>query len=185
MAPRDGDDYDKPKKSWSEIDKARDGRRTGGSSSGTSSDRDRAKFESSTNYSRYKSAADKFFSGESTPDPLKEKLDPTGSTAARQAALRKLKDADDFRAFATVAKEYVAAHGLPEDVYLLDRLLGHPDEALVTTVLAELTRRAEAGELKPPKSLPERLKSLELGSDNPELQDGAKALAKKIRDLPR
>jgi hypothetical protein len=182
MSRYNDDGYDdRPKKSWREIDQARDGKRTRSSTPPA----ERAKLEKSGGYSRYKSAADQFFSGNLVPDALREKLDPTGEAKARQDALQKLKEADDFRAFAQVSKEYVDKYGLPEDPYLLDRLLAHPNEGIVIKTIERLTEQMKAGELKPPKSLGERLKSLELGSDNPEIQDSAKALWVLVKNAPR
>jgi hypothetical protein len=180
MPPRD-DDYDRPKKSWSEIDKARDGRRSSGRSSSGSGDADRARMERSPMYSRYKSAADQFFSGNLVPDGLGEKLDPNGEGKAQLDALKKLRDADDFKVFAQLSSEFVETYGLPEDPYLLDRLLGHPKDTLVLKTLERLTEMLSAGTLKVPKALGQRLKSLEIGSDNPEIQDNAKALIKELR----
>ena len=179
--PHDDGYDDRPKKSWSEIDKARDGRR---SSSGPRP-AEREKTDRSGGYSRYKSAADAFFSGNLLPDGLKEKVDPTGEGKARQDLLKKVRDAEDFKTFAQLSKEYIDKYELPEDPYLLDRLLGHPNDEIVLRTLARLTALLAAAELKAPKSLPERLKSLELGSDNPEVQDLAKALAKSLKNAPR
>lgn len=180
--PHDDGYDDRPKKSWREIDKARDGKR---SSSSDSPPGERAKLERSTGYSRYKSAADQFFSGNLLPDALREKVDPTGEGKARQDLLRKVKDAEDFRAFAQVSKEYVDKYGLPEDPYLLDRLLSHPNEGIVLKTLERFGELLRAGEMKPPKSLSERLKSLELGSDSGEIQDAAKALGQVVRNAGR
>jgi hypothetical protein len=179
--PHDDGYDDRPKKSWRDIDKARDGKR---SSSGTPPS-ERARLEKSAGYSRYKSAADAFFSGNLLPDALREKVDPSGEGKARQDLLKKVKDAEEFKQFALLSKEYVDKYGLPEDPYLLDRLLGHPNEGLVLKTLERLQEMLTAGELKPPKSLGERLKSLELGSDSAEVQDAAKALAKNLKNAPR
>lgn len=177
MARRDDDEYqEKRNRSWSEIDKRRDGGRTSGSTPAA-----RERLEKGAQYSRYKSAADKFFSGELMPESLAEKLDPTGEGKARREALKKLNDCEDFKAFAQQAKAYVDAWGMPEDPYLLDRLLGHPDDALVLRTLAEMNRLLDEGTFKAPKSLPQRLKSIELGSDDDEVQDAAKALAARLR----
>lgn len=177
--PRGNDDgsSDKPKRSWSEIDKARDGKRSGAARV----DKDQARFEQSKQYSRYKSAADKFFSGDSLPDALADRVDPTGEGRARKDALAKVRNAEEFRVFATLAEEYAEKYGLPDDPYVLDRLLGHPKEALVLKALEEIGRLLDGGEFKVPKALPQRLKSLELGSDSPDLQDAAKALAVRLR----
>jgi hypothetical protein len=181
--PRDNDGYDdRPKRSWAEIDKARSGGRSRSSSGATSgADRDRAKYEQSTSYSRYKTAADAFFSGETVPEGLAPTLDPKGESKAMKEALQKLRNIEDFRAFATAAKEHVDLHGVPDDPYLLDRMLGHPNDGIVLAALARITALLADGTFKAPKSLPERLKSLEIGSDTPEIQDGAKALGKTLR----
>lgn len=181
--PRNDDGYDdRPKRSWAEIDKARDGKRSRSSSPPA----ERSKLEQSGQYSRYKSAADQFFSGNLMPDALKEKLDPNGDAAARQALLKKVKDSEDVKSFAESSKEYVDKYGLPEeDPYLLDRLLSHPNDGIVVKTLEKLTELFKAGTLKVPKSLPQRLKSLELGSDDPDVQDNAKALALLLKNAPR
>lgn len=177
MARRDDDGYDdRPKRSWSEIDKRRDGAR-----SSTSQPAAREKLQKSPQYSRYKSAADKFFSGDLMPEAIAERIDPTGQGKARREALKKVNDADDFKTFATLAKEYVNDWGMPEDPYLLDRLLGHPNDGLVLKTLEEIHRRLDEGSFKAPKTLSQRLKSIELGSDEPDVQDAAKALAVRLR----
>lgn len=177
MARRDDDGYsEKPKRSWSEIDKRRDGSRSGAAPSGA-----RDKLQKSAQYSRYKSAADKFFSGDLLPDSIAERIDPTGQGKARREALKKVNDADDFKTFATLAGEYVDAWGMPDDPYLLDRLLGHPNDDLVLKTLGEINRRLDEDSFKAPKTLAQRLKSLELGSDEEEIQDAAKALSTRLR----
>lgn len=177
MAGRD-DDWDKPKKSWSEIDKMRDGKR-----SGSAPPADRARLERSGTYSRYKSAADSFFSGELMPESLKEKLDPTGEAGARMDALRKLKTADDTADFNRLASEYLDKYETPEDPYLLDRMLAHPETPVVLQSLEKLIQLADDGELVPPKSLAQRLRSLELTADDYDVQDEAKRLARKLKSL--
>lgn len=175
MSKRGDDGYDdRPKLSWSEIDKRRDGSRRSGS---RQTERPAAKGE----YNRYKSAADKFFSGELLPESMSERLDPTGEGRARREALKKLDATDDFKTFAALAKDYVATYGMPEDPYLLDRLLGHPQDSLVLQTLAEINRRLDVGDFKAPKTLPARLQSLELGSDDDEVQEVARALRQRLR----
>jgi hypothetical protein len=174
---RDNDGYDdKRRRSWSEVDKMRDGKRSRPS---PGAPRERIN-EKSAGYGRLKSAADAFFSGALMPESLGEKLDPTGEGRARKQALQKLSAIDDFGAFNDAAKAYVDQHGLFDDPYLLDRLLGHTSDALVLKTLAHLGGLVDAGGFKVPKSLPERLKSLEIGSDEPEVQDAAKALRQKL-----
>ena len=63
-----------------------------------------------------------------------------------------------------------------EQLDLLETLASQCAQAL-----ARITALVADGTFKPPKSLPQRLKSLEIGSDNPEIQDNAKALGKTLR----
>lgn len=180
MARRDDDGTDRPKKSWSEIDKARDGKR-GGGAGGAKPDRDQQRFERSHQYAKYKAAADKFFSGDVIPEPLADRVDPTGENRQRVDALKKLKVEDDFKRFCDLAKDFIEKHGMPEDGYVLDRLLTHPSAAMVKKSLEQLTKLISSGELVPPKSLAERLRSLELTADDPDVQDGAAALGKLMK----
>jgi hypothetical protein len=72
---------------------------------------------------------------------------------------------------------------LPEDPYFLDSLLDHPRERVVDQALSRLEAMQEAGTLKSklPKSLDQRLKSLELTSLDPELQQRARVLRDQLR----
>src|SRR5687768_707422 len=103
--PRD-DGGDRPKKSWSEIDKMRDksshrrDERPGGS---------QKRLESSQAYRSYKSQLDKIFDGGGLPDALKSKLEETGVGA--EAKVRKEKAAAIKEATAPKAiREAVAAY---------------------------------------------------------------------------
>ena len=179
MARDDGYD-DRPKLSFSERDKRRGKGRT---QSGGDSPGQRAKLESSASYGRFKSAAEAFFSGASMPDTLADKVDPGGAGRARRDALAKLKTAEDPKLFSTLASAYVAEHGPIDDPYLLERLLSVPDEALVLAAIERIGQLVDAGEFKPPKALPQRLKSLELGSDSDDVQDAARALGARLKAL--
>ena len=73
---------------------------------------------------------------------------------------------------------------LPEDPYFLDSLLDHPRDRIVDKALTQLERLCGEGRLKDgklPKSLDQRLKSVEMTSMDSELQARAKALREKIR----
>ncbi|HUB05601.1 MAG TPA: hypothetical protein VMB50_01295, partial [Myxococcales bacterium] len=92
------------------------------------------------------------------------------------------REAEDPKAFAEAVDALLEKYELPDDPYLLDRILDHPKAQVVQRVLDHLLALAEAGKLqKPPKSLGQRLQSLELTSDDPDVQEKAQALAKKLR----
>ena len=176
---REGDD-DRPKLSWSERDKRREKGRTRSAGEPPAG---RAKLESSAAYGRYKSAAEAFFSGSAMPDSLADKVDPDGTGRARREALARVKAADDAKAFTTQVAAYWSAHGPLDDPYLLERMLSLADDALVEAALAQIALLVEAGGFKAPKSLPMRLQSLELGSDNDDVQQAARALIARLKAL--
>src|SRR6185436_451776 len=73
---------------------------------------------------------------------------------------------------------------LPDDAYFLDSLLDHPRERIVDKALGRLETLQEEGKLvgqKIPRSLEQRLRSIEMTSTDPDTQARAKALREKIR----
>ncbi|MHB8417560.1 MAG: hypothetical protein ACYDCL_05765 [Myxococcales bacterium] len=176
--PRSNDGGDRPRRSWRDIDKTRDK----SSHTRTSSDRDRERFERTTAYSRYKQNLEKVFSGGELSDAMRERLDPGGQGKARDAALKKAREAESPKAFAEAVDALLDKYALPDDPYLLDRILDHPKAQVVKLALEQLEALASDGKLqKPPASLRQRLASLELTSDDPAVQEQAQALAKKLR----
>ena len=175
--PRLNDDADKPRRSWREIDKGRDK----GGRTRTSTDCDRDRFEKSTAYTRYKQNLDKVFSGGELSESMRDRLDPTGAGKARDALLKKVREAEDSKGFAEAIDALLAQGDFPDDPYLLDRALEHPKSPVVLKALAHLGALAADGKLpKPPASLKQRLASLELTHDDPEVQEHAQELAKKL-----
>ena len=86
------------------------------------------------------------------------------------------------RVFAAAVDELIARFEMPDDLYLLDRMLDHPRVEVVLKAMAHLNALADQGKLeKPPKSLPLRLASLELNAEDGEVQDGARALKARLR----
>ena len=183
MASRGGDDGDRPKKSWRDIDRARGGSRH---TSGDKPDYAREKLERSQAYREYKSNLDKFFTGGATaaPEGLKGLLDPTGEKSARAKAIEAIQkaSADDRRKWAELAKAFVEAHELPPDPYLLTEFVGHPSETVAAKAVAKLTELKEADQLKKvPPSLDQQLRSIEMSAEDDDLRDAAKALREKLR----
>ncbi len=174
-------DDEKPKrtKSWREIDKMRD--HSGGSSRRDS--RERERFESSTGYTKYKTNLERLFSGggASLPDHLKAKADPTGAPDQRDEERKKLYAIEDPKAFYAAATEFLKTNDLPDDPRLLDRLLMHPDEEIMEKALARLEKLHQAGTLKVPPALVQRLASVEIDSGDPKIRRRAAELRKAIR----
>jgi hypothetical protein len=177
MAKETDSGDDRPRKSWRERDKGRDRSRH----VSTSSDRERERFEKTTAYTRYKQNLEKVFSGGELSDAMRERLDPKGEGKARDAALKKVREAEDNASFHAALDEFLAHEEFPDDLYLLDRSLDHPKEAVVGRALDRLEALAGEGKLaKPPKSLKQRLASLELTADDPVLQERAQKLRSRL-----
>lgn len=183
MARRDRDEEagitGKRKKSWREIDAQR------GKSKFHSRQDDPAqqRIERSASYERYKLAADSLFTGGELPEELAKTFDPEGKRKAQKEAMLKLREMDR-RTWVQGVVEYLEKYPeLPEDAFFLDSLLDHPRERIVGQALGKLEGMEGEGKLKgkAPKSLDERLKSIELTSTDPELQERAKALRTKLR----
>ena len=115
------------------------------------------------------------------PEHVQQKLDPSGEQARRDEERKKLYAIEDPRAFNAAATDYLKQHELPDDPRLLDRLLGHPDEAIVDKALARLEELHAAGGLKVPPALATRLASVEIETGDKSLRERAKALRNKIR----
>ena len=142
--------------------------------------RDRDSFERSTGYTKYKTNLERLFSGGA---PLPEHLRGKGGEGTEEGdeERKKLFAIEDPRAFNAAATEYLKQHELPDDARLLDRLLGHPDEAIVEKALSQLEALHAAGTLKAPPALATRLSSVEIETGDKSLRERAKALRNKIR----
>ena len=169
------DDRPRQKKSWREIDKMRD--HSGGSTRRDS--RERESFERSTGYTKYKTNLERLFSGGAPlPEHLRGKLE---GDDARDDERKKLFAIEDSKAFHAAASEYLKKNEVPDDPRLLDRLLGHPDEEVVEKSLGRLEAMHQAGTLKAPPALRDRLASVEIETGDPKLRKRAAELRKALR----
>ena len=182
MAKRDLDD-DRPKRSWREIDRLRT---KGGSRQRVQEERAQERIERSPMYEQYKAKVAKMLGGEELPDMVREKLDPTGALKARDDLLKKIKKVatEDRKQWAELVGEYLGKFEMPEDAYLLVDWLDHPKDRVVEKSLDALEGLAAAGALagpKCPKSIDQRLRSLEMMGTDPDVQAKAKALRERLR----
>ena len=178
MAKRDIDD-DRPKRSWRDIDK-------GGTRQKMQEERAQQRMERSPMYEQYKAKVSKLLSGQDLPDMVREKLDPTGEGKARDDLLKKIKQVatEDRKLWAELVVEFVEKFEIPEDAYLLVDFLDHPKDRVVEKSLDVLTNLAGTGALaasKCPKSIDQRLRSLEMMGSDPDVQAKAKALRERLR----
>lgn len=184
MAPkRDDDDSSgftgKRKKSFRELDAQR------GKSKYHSrqDDPNQQRIERSASYEKYKKAADALFSGGALPQGLEATFDPEGKRKEQKAALTKVGEAPDRKAWAERAVEYLEKYDYPDDAFFLDSLLDHPKDRVVDKALARLELLESDGRLvkgKAPRSLEQRLKTQEMTSMDSDVQARAKALRQKL-----
>ncbi len=182
MAKRDIDD-DRPKRSWREIDKGRD---RGGNARQRQEARSQERLERSPMYEQYKAKVAKMLGGQDVPDAVREKLDPKGELKARDELLKKIKKVatEDRKLWAELVTEFIEKFEMVEDAYLLVDFLDHPKDRVVEKALLALEVLAAAGALtgpKCPKSIDQRLRSLEMMGSDPDVQAKAKALREKLR----
>lgn len=187
MARKSGGDRDegtgisgKRNKSWREIDAQR------GKSKYHSRQDDPAqqRLEKSPTYEKYKKAADALFTGGELPDGLAQTFDPEGKRKEQKEAMLKVTEAPDRKAWVERAADFFTKFPqLPDDPYFLDSLLDHPKDRIVDKALGRLEGLQEEGRLpreKAPKSLEQRLRSLEMTSTDMDVQQRAKALRLKL-----
>jgi hypothetical protein len=181
---RDNDDQGssgfsgKRNKSWREIDAGRGKTK----SHSRQDDPAQQRIERSASYTRYKQAADALFTGGELPEALAKQFDPEGIRKAQKDAVLKLREMDR-KTWVQGVVDYLEKYPeLPDDAYFLDSLLDHPRERVVGIALGKLEGLHESGKLtgKVPKSLSQRLKSIELTGTDPELQTRAKDLRVKV-----
>ncbi len=171
----------KRKKSWSEIDK---GRRTSRHVN-RDEERQQERLQQSDAYEKYKKGLDALFSpGGALPEGLEQTFDPEGKRKAQREAMKKVTEAPDRRAWAERVLEYLEKYPeLPDDAFFLDSLLDHPKDRIVDKALARLELLQSDGRLpkeKAPRSLEQRLRTLEMTSMDDEVKLRAKALRAKL-----
>jgi hypothetical protein len=183
MAPKKDDDATgftgKRTKSFRELDAQR------GKSKYHSRQDDPAqqRIERSASYEKYKKAADQLFTGGALPEGLAATFDTDGKRKEQKAALQRVADAPDRKAWAERVVEFVEKYDLPDDPFFLDSVLDHPKDRLVDKALARLELLVDEARLpkeKAPRSLEQRLKTVEMTNLDSELQARAKTLRSKL-----
>jgi hypothetical protein len=170
----------KRKKSWREMDKNR------GRSSHVNREEERTKerVQRSDAYERYKKGLDALFTpGGQLPGGLEQTFDPEGKRKVQREAMQQVTEAPDRKAWAERVLEYLEKYPeLPDDAYFLDSLLDHPKDRIVDKALGKLETLEADGRLKgkAPRSLEQRLKSIEMTNGDPDTQARAKVLRGKV-----
>jgi hypothetical protein len=180
-----GDDDDKPKRSWSEIDKMRDRsthrREPGAGGGGGGRGRN---LENTQAYRSYKTQLNKLFDGGGLPEALKSKLEEkgVGLEAKRKKELASaLSSALAPAAIRTALAAYRAEVGaFPDEEEALGKLLELEDVPVLLETIATLDRLHGEGTLKRGASLKARLKTAQMTVDSPKVTEACRALLGKL-----
>jgi aminopeptidase N len=177
-------DYDKPKKSWREIDSRKD------QSAHRRDDRPGknpfAQARANNASSMYRAELDSFFDGEGkAPAHMREKfaaLTDSKEGKERKTAAAKIVDAKTSSAKTAAVKDYLKKWELPPDYSILAEVLLCSDDLLVEQALDEIDKMFDANRIPKRKALLEqRFKSLVSLTDDEDVEEKASALLKKIR----
>ena len=179
-----GKDYEKPKRSWREIDQRKD------QSAHRRDDRpalNPMKQARSNNASKlYRSQLDNFFDGQgNAPKELKDKfaaLDNSEEGVQRKEAAQKIVDAKSSSAKTSAVKAYLEKWELPPDYGILAEVLACSDDGLQEMALDEIEKLFDANRApKRTSVLEQRLKSLISLSDDEDIEEKAQSLLRRLR----
>lgn len=174
-----GDDPERPKKSWREIDAAKDrtmhrreDRPRGGA---------KAAQRSQAAQHQYRAALDKLFEGGGATAGWAKVLpempkDPQSD--GRQDLLRAIRTATGRKAVETAVAALLARFTLPDDADVLSQVLLHGDDAVVRTALEKLDALLPLHAAAGKAVLRTRLRTLE---EDPDRDRDVRALAGKVR----
>ncbi|MBN2358414.1 MAG: hypothetical protein JXR83_03115 [Deltaproteobacteria bacterium] len=161
------DESERPKRSWREIDRARDlkhERKAPLPSAQTTLKGTAAK--------RYRSQLDRIFAGGGLPDEIKRQapgfadVEPT----ARQQLVDAVLAATSPAEIETAVDALLATEPMPGDPMLLVKILAHPKRAHAKPALASLLDALESGRPQNANLLKSRVQALRLVDDDDDLQ---------------
>lgn len=161
---------DRPKKSWRELDAARDKGGSGGRRRDPS-ERDRERASKSQAYSAYKGQLDKLFKpgGAQLPEHMRAALGPQSEESkAKRAVLEALNATPNEE---TLRAALDAGVELPSEPRLLTGLLDVRDEALLRPVLQRLLDLVEDGKKPNRMLLIQRLEAVRQRAEDSEVLD--------------
>lgn len=176
------DDDDKPKRSWREIDQAREKsshRREGGGGGGGGGRR----VENTQAYRAYKTQLNKLFDGGGLPAALKEKLEDKGlgnESKQKKELTYAIVAAITPSAIKAALEAHRAARGFPDDEEALGKLLELDDVPVLLETLATLDRLQREGGLKRASSLKARIKTAQMTADSAKVNEAARALLARL-----
>ncbi len=176
-------DRDRPRKSWREIDKARDG-------SSHRKDRPDASMLSRKGSGRsqqsYRAALDRLFDSgkiadlvdQKEPDEARPKKDNQGESRIKM--LRKIRDAGDRDEVTKVADAYIKQFDLPDDIDVLPRLLEHRDPEVQRQTMERMDTLLDESQPKRTRAIVGQLKMIRDFADDQEMMELANKLIDRL-----
>jgi hypothetical protein len=182
--PRNYDD-DRPKKTWRELDNAKDRSAHRAPDKTPMSPFKQARADSASK--SYKSKLDAFFDGDGkVPTIVKDKLaniqDTSLEGAARTLAIKAIKDASTSHALDEAFARFLEHWELPFDFDVLSQALNCGDESYIAAALDTIDKMFKDKRIpKHVQLLEQRLRRVKTLSEEPDLQEKAAALMKTLR----
>ncbi len=179
------DKDDRPKRSWRDIDKQKDGSQHRKPDRPISNPRAKARADSASKV--YKSKLDAFFDGQGkAPAHVKEKLNTLKAVDSggekRVKALKAIKEASTSTAADKAVKAYLVNWELPPDYEVIGQVLTCSDEEYVELALTMMTKMLDDKQIpKRAALLEQRLRRVKTLADDPDLQDKADAVMRQLR----
>lgn len=175
-------DRDRPRKSWREIDKARDG-------SSHREDRPDASMLSRKGSGRsqksYRAALDRLFDSGKIADLVDQKepeeakpKDTQGES--RIKLLRTIRDAGDRDEVTRAADAYLEQFDLPEDIDVLPRLLEHRDPEIQRQTMERMDTLLDEAQPKRTRAIVGQLKMIRDFADDQEMMELANKLIDRL-----
>ncbi len=177
--------YDRPKRSWREVDQMKDGSKHHQSGRPKVPAHKQARADSASKV--YKSKLDSFFDGDGkAPQHVKEKLsaldDASEGGKERAAALKAIKEAGTSSATDSAITAYLKKWELPPDFDVLAQVLSCSDEEYQETAM-DMIKDMLDGNRVPRRTqvLEQRLRRIKNLADDPDLGDKASGLIRTLR----
>lgn len=197
-------DRERPKKSWKEIDAAREGGRRSSSSSGEGNARNAAAEAKAS--SAHRAALDALFErGEigkyaeklglgppthkpqepakaaaPAPAPSPEAIERSAKDEERQSLRKKILEGSTRESVARAFDRYAKAYGLPTDWELLERGLEHPRDQRLSEVMGGLEKLLATEKPRRVRTLDGRLRLIAETHEDPELRARAESIRKQL-----
>ena len=179
------DNYDKPKKSWREIDQSKDGSKHRPADRPQMNKNAQERSESASK--SYRAKLDSFFDGEGkAPAHVKEKFQGLKDTSKegleRQKAIAEIKDAGTSSAVDKALEAYLGRWELPPDYEVLASVLISSDEENVSRAL-QMLEEMLSNKHTPRRTevLEQRLRRVKSLADDPDLADRAGEVLTQLR----